>query len=208
MAGVSCGHRFNPRLSRSLPGWLILPIQVAICMSDDEPFYTPNLKRAPLGVGQPGEPLYDFTVGERRFRFELRDYGEHGVECQIFRDDDFGRAVTSTRGSTERGSRGTWRFSGRGKCESSSRRIRTRRSARERAIAGSCVRDVQRRGLDSRCCGRNGDSLSVVQRWRSTAVAARFRQLPQSAGISNGVHRELPSVQRAAYAPTHGGRRH
>ena len=47
------------------------------------------MKRAPLSVGQPGELLYDFTVDGLQFRFELRDHGDQGVECQIFRDDEF-----------------------------------------------------------------------------------------------------------------------
>jgi hypothetical protein len=43
-------------------------------MSDETPFYTPNLKRAPLSVGQP-------AVEEQQFRFELRGHGEQlGVE--------------------------------------------------------------------------------------------------------------------------------
>jgi hypothetical protein len=56
----------------------------------DEFFYTPNLKRAPLSIGQPGELLFEFVVDHKRFRFELRDHGEqYGVECPVFRDGEF-----------------------------------------------------------------------------------------------------------------------
>ena len=60
-------------------------------MRDDDPnfFYKPNLKRAPLSVGQPGEKLYEFLVGLDRYLFELRDHGEVcGVECQIFKNEE------------------------------------------------------------------------------------------------------------------------
>ena len=80
----------------------------------DEPFYKPNLARAPLSAGQPGEPLYECTAGDRRFRFELRDHGDSGVECQTFRDGEFWSTFTSIRGSIGHDSRGTWRFSGQG----------------------------------------------------------------------------------------------
>jgi hypothetical protein len=53
-------------------------------------FKSPNLTRAPLRVGQPGEPLYEFLVGHDRILFELRDHGEQiGVECQVFRNEEF-----------------------------------------------------------------------------------------------------------------------
>ena len=102
-------------------------------MSDDDPFYRPNLTPAPARVARPGELLFEFAAGERRFRFEIRDQGDHGVECQIFRGDESGRAVASIRDSTECGSRGMSRFSGPVKCGSSSRRIRMRRLSRERS---------------------------------------------------------------------------
>jgi hypothetical protein len=58
-------------------------------VSDDDPFYKPNLKRAPLSVGQPGETLFECLVGHNRYRFELRDHGEAlGVECQIFKNEE------------------------------------------------------------------------------------------------------------------------
>ena len=76
-------------------------------MNDADPFYKPNLKGPPLSVGQPGELLYEFTVGDCRFRFELRGHGDHGIECQIFRDDEFwssrptaGRADSAAAGMT------------------------------------------------------------------------------------------------------------
>jgi hypothetical protein len=47
--------------------------QQGLKVSDDGLFYTPNPKRAPLSVGQPGEKLFEFLVGDRSFRFELRD---------------------------------------------------------------------------------------------------------------------------------------
>jgi hypothetical protein len=56
----------------------------------NEPFSTPDLKRAPLSVGQPGEKLFEFLVGHDRYLFELRDHGElYGVECQIFKNEEF-----------------------------------------------------------------------------------------------------------------------
>jgi hypothetical protein len=56
----------------------------------NEPFYTLDLKRAPLSVGQPGEKLFEFLVGRDRYLFELRDHGElYGVECQIFKNKEF-----------------------------------------------------------------------------------------------------------------------
>ena len=47
-------------------------------MSGDTPFYAPNQKRAPLGVGQPGEKRYAFVRARDRkyFRCELRFNGE------------------------------------------------------------------------------------------------------------------------------------
>src|SRR5262245_24374399 len=65
-------------------------------MSDqDQPFYAPNLQRAPLSVGQRGELPFEFSRASdhSRFRVELRDHGEvYGVECQIFQDGELLRA--------------------------------------------------------------------------------------------------------------------
>jgi len=36
----------------------------------DEPFYAPNLKRAPLSVGQPGEKFCEFLAGHDRYLIE------------------------------------------------------------------------------------------------------------------------------------------
>jgi|SRR5262245_12045623 len=61
-------------------------------MSDDDRFYKPNLQPpARLSLGQPGEPLFEFSRASdhSRFRVELRDHGEvYGVECQIFQDGE------------------------------------------------------------------------------------------------------------------------
>ncbi len=54
-----------------------------------DPFYKPNLKPAPLSVGQAGEKLYEFLVGHDRYLFELRNHGEAlGVETQIFKNEE------------------------------------------------------------------------------------------------------------------------
>src|SRR5262245_18809554 len=55
-------------------------------MSED-PFYKPNLKRAPLSVGQTGELLFEFYVEQSKkfYRYEIRDHGPtYGVEAQFF----------------------------------------------------------------------------------------------------------------------------
>jgi hypothetical protein len=58
-------------------------------MNDGRTLLQPNLKRAPLSVGEPTKTLYEFTVDSRRFRFGLRDHGDYGVECEIERDGSF-----------------------------------------------------------------------------------------------------------------------
>jgi len=53
----------------------------------DEPFYKPNLRHAPLSVGQPGELLFEFYVEctKKFYRCELREHGStYGVEVQFF----------------------------------------------------------------------------------------------------------------------------
>jgi hypothetical protein len=58
-------------------------------VSDDDPFYRPNLKPLPSRVSQPGEKLFEFLVGHDRYLFELRDHGEtYAVECQILKNEE------------------------------------------------------------------------------------------------------------------------
>src|SRR5262245_30194437 len=60
-------------------------------MMADDPFYTPNLRRAPLSVGQLGELLFEFSrpSDQSQVRVELRDHGElYGIDCQIFQDGE------------------------------------------------------------------------------------------------------------------------
>src|SRR5262245_33875215 len=55
----------------------------------DEPFYKPNLRRAPLSVGQSGEKFCEFLVGHDRYLIELRDHGElYGTETQVFKNEE------------------------------------------------------------------------------------------------------------------------
>jgi hypothetical protein len=54
----------------------------------DEPFTTPGY-RVPPCVTVPAEALFAFVRGLDRFRCELRDHGESGVEAQFFHNDEF-----------------------------------------------------------------------------------------------------------------------
>ena len=54
-------------------------------MGDDEktiPFYSPHQPPAPPRQPQPGELLFEFFKDSDRYRVELRDHGELGVEAQ------------------------------------------------------------------------------------------------------------------------------
>lgn len=54
-------------------------------MSDDKPFYAPDLKPAAPRLPQPGELLFEFHVERthRFYRVELRDHRVYGVEAQF-----------------------------------------------------------------------------------------------------------------------------
>src|SRR4029079_17543535 len=72
-------------------------------MADDDPFYSPKLKPQPPRVPQPGEMLFEFLVGHDRYLFELRDHGEvYGVECQVFKNEEFWYARAATTRSAAR----------------------------------------------------------------------------------------------------------
>jgi hypothetical protein len=56
-------------------------------MSDDDPFYSPNLKPASARVARPGETLFEFLRASDRapMSCELRFHGEsYGWEAQFF----------------------------------------------------------------------------------------------------------------------------
>jgi hypothetical protein len=56
-------------------------------LDDPPPFYSPNAKRPQPRQPRPGELLFEFTsLGGYRYRVELRDHGEFGVEAQFFSD--------------------------------------------------------------------------------------------------------------------------
>ena len=81
----------------------------------DKPFYTLNMKRAPVSVGQAAELLFEFYVERTKkfYRCELRDHGPtYGVEAQFFDPVDLVIARRSIRGSTPRGRRASWRSRG------------------------------------------------------------------------------------------------
>lgn len=58
-------------------------------MSDEQPFYAPDLKPAPPRQPQPGELLFEFLVGHNRWLCELRDHGQYGVEAQFWKNEEF-----------------------------------------------------------------------------------------------------------------------
>lgn len=58
-------------------------------MSDEQPFYAPNRTPDPPRASKPGEPLFEFSSGGDRFRCELRDHGEFGIEAQFYRNGEF-----------------------------------------------------------------------------------------------------------------------
>jgi hypothetical protein len=59
----------------------------ATAMTDD-PFYAPNRTPSPPGQPQPGERLFEFFRGHDRFRCELRDNGDFGIEAQFFENEE------------------------------------------------------------------------------------------------------------------------
>jgi len=63
-------------------------------MSDDEtiPFYSPHQPPAPPRQPQPGALLFEFAKDADRYRVELRDDGEYGVEAQVFTNGDLWQA--------------------------------------------------------------------------------------------------------------------
>jgi hypothetical protein len=58
-------------------------------MSDEQPFYAPDLKRAAPRQPVPGELLFEFLVGHNRWRVELRTHGEISVEAQFLQNEEF-----------------------------------------------------------------------------------------------------------------------
>ena len=48
-----------------------------------------NHVRRPPRQPQPGERLFEFLVGADRYRCELRDHGDYGIEAQFFRNEEF-----------------------------------------------------------------------------------------------------------------------
>jgi hypothetical protein len=55
---------------------------------NDEPFFSPNRKPAPVRLGKPGGKLFEFRHGDDRFICELRDRGRFGVEAQFLLNGD------------------------------------------------------------------------------------------------------------------------
>ena len=63
----------------------------------------PHRPPAPPTQPAPGEPLFEFKIGDDRILCELRDYGEpYGVEAQFFRNEVFeiGRRFDGTMDPT------------------------------------------------------------------------------------------------------------
>lgn len=59
-------------------------------MTDDpKPFYAPDHKRPAPRQLKPGELLEEFLVGHDRWRIELRDHGQWGVEAQFLKNEEF-----------------------------------------------------------------------------------------------------------------------
>jgi hypothetical protein len=58
-------------------------------MSDEQPFYAPDLKPAAPRQAVPGELYAEFFVGHNRWRIELRDQGKYGVDVQLFQNEEF-----------------------------------------------------------------------------------------------------------------------
>jgi hypothetical protein len=58
----------------------------------DEPFYAPGRKPRPARQPKAGELLFEFLVGQARWRCELRDQGAYGVEAQFFENAEFSRS--------------------------------------------------------------------------------------------------------------------
>jgi len=58
-------------------------------MTDDVPFYAPHHR--PPAPRQPkrGALLFEFLVNHTRVRCELVDHGEHGVEAQFWKNEEF-----------------------------------------------------------------------------------------------------------------------
>lgn len=56
-------------------------------VSDDEPFYSPNARPAPVRQPKPGELVWSLQKAERRVDCELRFHGEsYGWECQCLHE--------------------------------------------------------------------------------------------------------------------------
>ena len=55
----------------------------------EDPFYAPDDKSPPPRQAQPGELLFEFLCGHDRYRCELRDHGDYGVEAQFFLNEEF-----------------------------------------------------------------------------------------------------------------------
>lgn len=58
-------------------------------MSDDQPFYAPDLRPLPPRQPVPGELVEEFLVGHDRWRIELREHGQWGVEAQLLKNEEF-----------------------------------------------------------------------------------------------------------------------
>lgn len=58
-------------------------------VSDEQPFYTPNLKPAAPTSARVGEPVWRVRVRGRQIDCELRTHGDYGVEVQLYRDLEF-----------------------------------------------------------------------------------------------------------------------
>jgi hypothetical protein len=91
----------------------------------DEPYWTPNLKPAPVRLGKPGEQLFEFRKGVDCYSCELRDHGEWASRR---RSCSTGISTSRARfrsSQTSASAAETWRSHGRGR---SGRRWRNGRS--------------------------------------------------------------------------------
>ena len=55
-------------------------------MSDERPFYAPNLPPAPPRQPRPTEHLWAIRKEDRQFDCDLLNHGKHGVEVRMLRD--------------------------------------------------------------------------------------------------------------------------
>jgi hypothetical protein len=55
---------------------------------NNEPFYKPDRKPAPVRLGKPGGRLFEFRKDVNHYVCELRNHGEWGTEAQFLLNGD------------------------------------------------------------------------------------------------------------------------